>query len=212
MTLNKCAVLWITTLTGGPPCRKSHPLCRLKNPTVVYMITCRLSSCKTGVYNVHLLIILERWCSSTCMYRTKERKGEKKAHGPTGTRTQDLSHTVGALWPLSCSVLLLTCDSFPPASLELLDCPRICSEPCRNRRESPFAACTRSTDPHWTIKCHRGGKSTWPTGTGSQDLSHTMRALWSLIFRATLSTCDITQREGFRVAWVEYRSMVMYVP
>ena len=25
----------------------------------VYMITCRLSSCKTGVYNVHLLIILE---------------------------------------------------------------------------------------------------------------------------------------------------------
>ena len=49
---------------------ESHPLCRLKNPTVVYMITCRLSSCKTGVYNVHLLIILERGCSS--MYRKKK--------------------------------------------------------------------------------------------------------------------------------------------
>ena len=72
MTLNKCAVLRIGTLTGGPLCRESHPLCRLKNPTVVYMITCRLSSCKTGVYNVHLFIILKRGCSS--MYRKKERK------------------------------------------------------------------------------------------------------------------------------------------
>ena len=27
--------------------------------------------------------------------------GEWKAHGPTGTRTQDLSHTVRTLWPLS---------------------------------------------------------------------------------------------------------------
>ena len=52
-----------------PPCRESHPLSRLKNTTVVYMITCRLSFCKTGVYNVCLLIILERECSS--MYRKK---------------------------------------------------------------------------------------------------------------------------------------------
>ena len=70
MTLNKCPVLRIGTLTGGPLCRESHPLCRLKNPTVVYMTTCRLSSCKTGVYNVHLLTILERGCSS--MYRKKD--------------------------------------------------------------------------------------------------------------------------------------------
>ena len=70
MTLNSCAVLRIGTLTGGPLCKESLPLCRLKNPTVVYMTTCRLSSCKTGVYNVHLLIILERECSS--MYRKKE--------------------------------------------------------------------------------------------------------------------------------------------
>ena len=32
--------------------------------------TSRRSSCKTGVYNVHLLIILERGCSS--MYRKKD--------------------------------------------------------------------------------------------------------------------------------------------
>ena len=70
MTLNKCAVLRIGTLTGGPLCRENHPLCMFKNPTVVYMITCRLSSCKTGVYNVRLLIILERGCSS--MFRKKE--------------------------------------------------------------------------------------------------------------------------------------------
>ena len=32
-------------------------MCRLKNPTVGYMITCRLSSCRNAVYNVHLLNI-----------------------------------------------------------------------------------------------------------------------------------------------------------
>ena len=62
ITLNTCAVLWIGTLTGGPLCWESHPLCRLKNSTVVYTITCRLSFCKTGVYNVCMLIILERGC------------------------------------------------------------------------------------------------------------------------------------------------------
>ena len=76
MTLNKCAVLRIGTLTGAPPppppVQGDSPLCRLKNPTVVYMTTCRLSSCKTGVYNVHLLIILERGCSS--MYRKKRKE------------------------------------------------------------------------------------------------------------------------------------------
>ena len=52
MILDKCAVLWIGTLTRGSLCRESHTLCRLKNPTLVYMITCRLSFCKTGMYNV----------------------------------------------------------------------------------------------------------------------------------------------------------------
>ena len=51
MTLDKCAVLRIGALTGGPLCRKRQPPCRLKNPTVVYMITCKLLSCKTGVYS-----------------------------------------------------------------------------------------------------------------------------------------------------------------
>ena len=34
MTLDKCIVLRIGMLTGCPICRESHPLCRLKNPTV----------------------------------------------------------------------------------------------------------------------------------------------------------------------------------
>ena len=70
MTLDTCAVLRIRTLNGGPVCRESRPLCGLKNHTVVYMITCNLLSCKTGVYNVRLLIILERGYSS--MYRNKD--------------------------------------------------------------------------------------------------------------------------------------------
>ena len=75
LTLDKCAVIRIGTLTGGPMCRESHPLCRLKNPKLVYMITCRLSSCKTGVYSLRLLIILKRGCSS--MYRQKKNKLNK---------------------------------------------------------------------------------------------------------------------------------------
>ena len=71
ITNNKVAVLRIRTLTGAPLCRESQPLCRLKNPTVVYIITCRLFSCKTGVYTVRLLIILESGCIS--MYRKKNR-------------------------------------------------------------------------------------------------------------------------------------------
>ena len=52
MTLNKCAVLRSGMLTWDPLCRDSHPLCRLKHPIVVCMITCKLPSCRTGVYNV----------------------------------------------------------------------------------------------------------------------------------------------------------------
>ena len=35
MTLYKCIVLRMGALTGCPLCRESHPLCRLKNPTVI---------------------------------------------------------------------------------------------------------------------------------------------------------------------------------
>ena len=73
-------ILWIGTLTRGSLPRESHTLCRLKNPTVVYMITCRLSFCKTGVYNAHLLIIIETGCSSMC--RKKERLDKSYAKEP----------------------------------------------------------------------------------------------------------------------------------
>ena len=82
MTLNKCAVYRIGTLTGGPLCRESHPLGRVKNPTVVDMIICRLSSCKTGVYNVRLLITLERGCSSMYRKRKREKKRPSTPHTP----------------------------------------------------------------------------------------------------------------------------------
>ena len=73
-------ILWIGTLIRSSLCRESHPQCRLKKPTVVYMITCRFSSWKTGVYNVRLLIIIERGCSS--MYRKKERLNKSYAKEP----------------------------------------------------------------------------------------------------------------------------------
>ena len=73
-------------------------------------------------------------------------KGEEKAHDPTGTRTQDPSQTVRALWLLSYCVTRSTCDISPLLNKIR---PRIWSEPCRNRRDSPFAARSPSTDPHW---------------------------------------------------------------
>ena len=39
LTLDKCASLQIRTVTGRPLCRESHPLCRLKNPTVIDVAT-----------------------------------------------------------------------------------------------------------------------------------------------------------------------------
>ena len=37
--ISKCTVFRIGALAGGHLCRESHPLCRLKDPTVVYMTT-----------------------------------------------------------------------------------------------------------------------------------------------------------------------------
>ena len=51
----------------SPPVQVKEPYSSLHD----YLITCRLSFCKTGVYNVRLLIVLERGCSS--IYRKKER-------------------------------------------------------------------------------------------------------------------------------------------
>ena len=49
-----------------------------------------------------------------------------------------------------------TCDN-----LHLLNTihPKIYSEPCWNRRDSPFAARSPNMDPHWATKCQRGGNN-----------------------------------------------------
>ena len=46
MTVDKCAFLQVGTITKRPLCRARDPLCRTKNHTVVYIITCRPSICK----------------------------------------------------------------------------------------------------------------------------------------------------------------------
>ena len=64
MTLDKCIVLWIGTLTGCPLCRESHPLCRLKNPKIISIWLLVGFHPAPGVYKVHLPIILERGSGS----------------------------------------------------------------------------------------------------------------------------------------------------
>ena len=64
MTLDKCIVLRIGTLTGYPLCRESHPLRRLKNPTVISIWLLVGFHPAPGVYKVHLPIILERGSGS----------------------------------------------------------------------------------------------------------------------------------------------------
>ena len=50
MTLDKCPVVRIGTLTGCPLCRGSHPLCRLKNPTVYFILQNRSVHCTPAHY------------------------------------------------------------------------------------------------------------------------------------------------------------------
>ena len=57
MTLDKCAVLRIGTLTGGPQCRESHPMCRLKNPTVAFILQNRCVQCTSAHYLREILRI-----------------------------------------------------------------------------------------------------------------------------------------------------------
>ena len=45
-------------------------------------------------------------------------------------------------------------------------------------------------NPHWATTCHRGGKNCGQTGTPTQGLSLTMRALCQLSYRATWSSFD----------------------
>ena len=57
MTLDKCAVLRIGTLTGGPLCRESRPMCRLKNPAVAFILQNRCVQCTPAHYPRDILRI-----------------------------------------------------------------------------------------------------------------------------------------------------------
>ena len=57
MTLDKCAVLRIGTLTGAPLCRENHPMCRLKNPTVAFILQNRCVQCTPAHYPRKILRI-----------------------------------------------------------------------------------------------------------------------------------------------------------
>ena len=59
--------------------------------------------------------------------------------------------------------------------------PRIWSEQCWNQLDSPFAACSPSTDPHCATKYHRGGKSTWLNRDLNPGLFQIVRALLSTV-------------------------------
>ena len=51
-------------------------------------------------------------------------------------------------------------------------------EQCRNRRDSPFAARSPSTDPHRPPSVTGAEKERGPTGTRTQGISLTVRALY----------------------------------
>ena len=71
MTLDKIIVLRIGTLTGCPLCRESHPLCRLKNPTVIKIWLLLGFHPATGSVQCNLPIMLESKCQE--VYREREK-------------------------------------------------------------------------------------------------------------------------------------------
>ena len=56
-TLDKCAVLRIDTLTGGPLCRESHPMCSLNNPMVAFNLQNQCVKCTPAHYHREILRI-----------------------------------------------------------------------------------------------------------------------------------------------------------
>ena len=61
------------------PVQGKSPPVQVKEPYGNFdMVTCRLSSCKPGVYNVHLPIMLESERLAVYRERKKERKKERK--------------------------------------------------------------------------------------------------------------------------------------
>ena len=109
----------------------------------------------------------------------------RKNRGPTGTRTQGLSLTVRALCQLSYRATWSSFDISPCLI-------RFVPESARNNggttRHAPFDAHCPSRESTLATKCHRGGKNHGPTGTRTQGLSLTMRALCQLSYRATWSS------------------------
>ena len=79
-----------------------------------------------------------------------------------------------------------TCDNFHP--LNKIH-PRIYSEPCWSRRDSPFAARSPNMDPNWATKCQRGGKNANHLYTGwglNRDTLHTHQNLYRAAIKAGL--------------------------
>ena len=108
--------------------------------------------------------------------------GEEKAHGPTGTRTQDLLQTTEHSSQLSYQATWSTCDNLP-----LL---RFIPESARNSvgtdetvplllaaETVPLLLAARARTHTEPPNVTGEEKAHGPTGTRTQDLSHTMRAL-----------------------------------
>ena len=137
--------------------------------------------------------------------------GKEKAHGPTGTRTSHIPSKHSDHWdtephgrPMTiCSCLIrfvlesarnhAGTNETVPMLLAAMPKPMrqslCCSQPCRNQWDSPYAARSPSTDPHWPPNVTGEEIAQGPTGTRTQDLSHTVRALWPQNYQATRSTC-----------------------
>ena len=82
MTLDQCVILWIGTLTGCPLCRESHPLCRLKNPTVISIwLLVGFRSATRSVQCTPAGYARKRAPGSI---KTKKEKERKKRFGPFG--------------------------------------------------------------------------------------------------------------------------------
>ena len=82
----------------------------------------------------------------------------------------------------------------------------------RNRRDSPFAARSQSTDAHWATKYYWGGKSTWPDKESNPGpLAYRASTLdhW-----ATQSTWGQSARMVCERSWVRGpgRAMCFFLP
>ena len=107
---------------------------------------------------------------------TKCHRGRKRTWPDRDSNRGSLAYRASTL-PLSYRATRSTGYNLP-----LLNqiCPRNCSEPCQNRRDSLFqvAAGSPSTDPRWPPNVTGAEKERGPTGTRTQGLSLTVRVLY----------------------------------